>query len=144
MELVQDFHIHSGFIIVAFGKTAAHDLHQIGITRIVLRQQYEMIITILTAGQLLVKPGIRRNVHLAAEHRIDVRFFAGTVKINDAVHHAVIRDRRAVHAQFLDTLHIFFDLVGAIQKTVFRMSVKMYKRHDFLSCCCSNLVMKKG
>ena len=57
MELLQYFHIHTGFIIVAFRESTADDLHQVRITGIVLRQQHQMVITVLSAGQFLVKPG---------------------------------------------------------------------------------------
>jgi hypothetical protein len=35
----------------------------------------------------------------------------------------MIRDRRAVHTQLLDTLDILFYLVGTVQKTVFGVDV---------------------
>ena len=129
MELLQYFHIHTGFIIIAFGKTAADDLHQVRIAGIVLRQQHQMMVTVLTAGQFLVKTGIGRHVHLTAQDRLDPRFSGCTVKIDHTIHNTMIGDRRAVHAQFLDSGYIFFNLIGSVQQRIFCMDMKMGKRH---------------
>ena len=121
--LFQKLHVHAGLIIIPLREPLAYNLHQIGIAHIVLCQEHQMIIAVLTARQLPVKTGMGRHVNLTADHRVDPRFFGRFIKIDNAVHNAVIRDRGAVHPQFFDIFHIFFDLVGAVQETVFRVDV---------------------
>ena len=74
------------------------------------------------------------------QNRIDPLLFCLLVKVDDAVHHAVIRDGCRGHAQFLYPGDILFDFVGTVQKTVFRMCVQMDKRHVLrlfpLRCTC--------
>ena len=56
MVPVQNLHIHPRFVVIALGKAPAHDLHQIGITGVVLGKKHQMIVPVLPACQLLVKP----------------------------------------------------------------------------------------
>ena len=56
MILIQKFHIHTGLIVKALCETAADDFHQVGVSRIVLRQQDQMIIPVVPAACLSVKP----------------------------------------------------------------------------------------
>ncbi len=142
MKLPQHFHIHPGPVIIALRKTTAYDFHQIGVSRIVFRQQHQMVITVFPAGQFLVKTGIGRNIYLTAHNRIDTCRFRFLIKINHAVHNAVVGDCGAVHPQFLNPLHIFLYLVGPVQQTVFRMHMQMGKCHaiNFLSYSVSAVV----
>ena len=123
MKLLQHFHIHTGSVIVSFRKPTADNLHQIGIARIILCQQHQMIISVLAAGQFPVKPGMRRHVNFTADDRIDPRRRGFLIEVNDAIHNAVIRDGGAVHPQFFDTFDIFFDFIGTVQQTVFGVDV---------------------
>ena len=128
---VQNLHIHSRLIVISFSKAFADDLHQIGITRIVLSQQHQMIVSVLAAGQLLVKAGIRCNVNLTADHRIDTRRLCCPIEINDTVHNAMVRDGCAVHSQFLHPGNIFLYFIGTVQEGILRVNVKMCKCHIF-------------
>ena len=114
MELLQHFHVHTGFIIISFRKATADDFHEIRIAGIVLRQQHQMMITFFPAGQFLVKTGIRSHIHFAAQDWLDPRFSGCPVKIDHAVHNTMVGDCRAVHAQLLDPGYILPDLVGAV------------------------------
>ena len=114
VELLQHFHVHTGFIIISFRKATADDFHQIRIAGIVLRQQHQMMITFFSTGQFLVKTGIRCHIHLTAQDRLDPRFSGCPVKIDHAVHNAMVGDCRAVHTQLLDPGYVLLDLVGAV------------------------------
>ncbi len=129
MKLIQYLHIHPRLIIISFRKSPADNLHQIGISRIILRQKYQVVISVLPAGQFLVKTGIRRHIYLAAHDGIDARCLRFFIKFDHAIHHPVVCNGCAVHAQFLYSFHIFLNLIGTVQKTVFRMHVQMRKCH---------------
>ena len=100
--LAQQFLVHSGSVIISFHKSFGDDLHQISISFIVLRKKDEMIVSVISACHLSVKPGIRRHIDLTAEDRVDPLLLRFPVEIDDAVHHSVIRDRSAVHPQLFD------------------------------------------
>ena len=114
MKFLQHFHVHTGPVVIPFRETAADDLHQICVTCIVLRQQHQMIVSVFAAGQLPVKPGTGRHIDLTADDRIQTRCRRFFIKVDHAVHNAVVRDGCAVHTQLFDALDVFFDLVGTV------------------------------
>ena len=123
MIFFQKFQIHTWLIIKAFHKCLGYDLHQIAVALIILGQQNQMVITVIATSHFPVKTGTRSHINLTSEDRIDPGFSCSPVKINDTIHNAMISDRRAVHTQFFHSGHILFDLIGAIQKTVFCMDM---------------------
>ena len=74
-----------------------------------------MVISVLTTCQFFVKTGIWRHIDFTAKDGVDPLFLTGFVKINHAVHHAMIRDGSAVHAKLFDPFYIFFYFVGTVQ-----------------------------
>ena len=121
--LLQNFLIDTRFVIVTLHKARRDDLDQIGIADVVFRQQHQMIVSVLTAGILTVKPGIWRIVHLAPEDWLDTLRARRPVKVDHAVHCAVVGDRRAVHAKLLHPRHIFFYFIRTVQEAVLRMDM---------------------
>ncbi len=95
-----------------------------------------MIVSVLPACQFLVKAGVGRHIDLTSQNRIDSLRLCGAVKINGAVHYAVVRYGCAVHAQLLYPCHIFLYFVGTVQQRIFRVDVKMNKCHDEGSLSC--------
>ena len=83
-----------------------------------------MIISVLvTPHRLFIKTGSGSNINLAPQHRIDPGRARGTVELNDTKHDAVICDRGGCHTKFFHSVHIFFDLIGTVQQTVFCMDM---------------------
>ena len=114
MKFPKDLHIHTGLVIVPLRKASADDLHQVCITGIIFRKQNQMVISVLPAGQFLVKPGVCCHINLTAQDRSDPLCLACFIKIDHAIHDAVICDSSTVHAELLHPLHIFFYLVGTV------------------------------
>ena len=130
VELLQDLHIHTRLIIISLGKSPGYDLHQIVIAQIILRKKNQMVIPVVPASYcFFIKPGAWRHIDFAAQDRLDADGLGSPVKINNAEHDAMIRDRYAVHSQFLDSGNTFFNFVGTVQQTVLCMNVKMCKTH---------------
>ena len=114
MIFPQQLQINTWLIIISFGKSTADNLHQVLIALVILRKQHQMVIAVLPAGQLFIKPGIRCNIDLTPKNRINALCLACLIKINHAIHDSMIRDGCTVHAKLLDTLHIFFNFIGSI------------------------------
>ncbi len=112
---LQHFHIHPWFIIIAFHKTFGNDFDQIAISCIIFSQQHQMIIPVLPACIIPVKPGIRRHINLTAQNWSDTCGSGGFIKIYNAVHGPVVRDCRRIHAQLPDPGDIFTDFIGTVQ-----------------------------
>ncbi len=137
MKLLQHFHIHPGSVIVSFRKSPADNLDKVRVSRIIFRQKYQMVISVFPTGQFLIKPGIRRHIHLTANNGTNTRFSGSPVKINYSVHNPVIGNSGAVHSKLFYPLYIFFYLIGTVQKRIFCMDVQMRKCHLVLPffCC---------
>ena len=114
VEFPKNLHIHTGLVIVPLRKAPADDFHQVCITGIIFRKQNQMIVSVLSAGQFLVKPGVRRHIDLTAKDRFDPFCLACFIKVYHTIHDTVIRDGSTVHAELLHPFHIFFYLVGTV------------------------------
>ena len=123
--------IHTRFIIKSLDKTLGDDLHQILIAGIIFRQQNHMIIAILAASRLPVKTRSGRHIDLTADDRLDPIFSGCPVKIDHAVHDAVVGNRQTVHPQFLRPGGQFFYFTRCVKQTVLCMHMQMCKCHLF-------------
>ena len=63
---------------------------------------------------------------------LDAHFPCRTVKVNDAIHNAMVGDGHAVHAKLFGPRRQLFDLTGTVQQTVLCMDVQMCKCHCLL------------
>ena len=73
-----------------------------------------------------VKPRLR-NINLAANNGLDIHFLRLLIKINGTVHHAVVGNGNAVHAEFFGTRQQQIYFRGAVKQAVLRMYMQMGK-----------------
>ena len=116
VELPQQFNVYSRLVVIPLRERAAHDLHQVGIALVVFRQKDQVVISVLSRPLFSVETGTGRDIDLTADDGLDACLFCRFIKIDHAVHDAVIGYGRAVHSKLFDSLYIFFDLVGAVQQ----------------------------
>ena len=88
-----------------------------------------MVIAVLSRPLFSVKSRTGRHIDLASDDRLDACLFCRLIKIDHAVHDAVIGYGRAVHSKLFDALYIFFDLIGAVQQRILGVDVQMCKCH---------------
>ena len=118
--------INAGLYIKPLHKSLAHHVGQIPIARFILAQQHQMPgFGIIFMD--LVKPCAGGHIDLASDDGVNALRLAGSVKINGAVHHAVIRDGAGSLPHLLDALRQVADAAGAVQKAVFRMYMQVYE-----------------
>ena len=72
---------------------------------------------------LLVKARARSDVHLAADDGLDALGLAGAVKVDHAVHHAVVGDGAGGLPHRLDELGEVADTARAVEQAVFGMDM---------------------
>ena len=72
----------------------------------------------------LIEPAALCNVDLAADDRLDAALFRCFIKVDHAVHHAVIRNGNAFLTHFLRLI-----AACTVQKAVFGVHMQMCKRH---------------
>ena len=63
---LQSLVVHSGLVIKALHKAGGHNLHQVLIPFVVLCQQNQVIVFILSHTDFTVKPGSRTHINLTA------------------------------------------------------------------------------
>ena len=75
----------------------------------------------------LVMPRAARNIDLAADDGLDPGLFRRAVKINGAVHDAVVGQRDGALADLLHAVHHGADAARAVKQAVFGMKMKVCK-----------------
>ena len=128
--LPQKVHVHARAVVEAVDEAARDHIDEILIARHILAQQDQMI-GLAVERIHLVKARSRRDIDLAADDRLDPGSLRSLVEINDAVHHAVIRQGDGLLPKLLDTGHHVLDAARAVKQAVFRVDVQMDKSHVF-------------
>ena len=77
------------------------------------------------------------HIHLAANDRLDTCGLGSLIKVNTAVHHAVIGEGHRILTKLLDPVHHTADPAGTVQEAVFTVNMQMYKTHCCASCAIS-------
>jgi hypothetical protein len=88
-------------------------------------------VRVVPVAGAFVQTGTRRNIDLAPDNRLDAGGFSGLVKLDNAVHHAVVGDSQAAHTQLFSAGHQFCNRTHAVKQAVFRVDVKVGKHHIF-------------
>ncbi len=100
--------------------TDGNEFHQVGIPCHVLRQQDQMV-QFVPGIEIFRPQGTGRDVDLAADDRFDPVVFAGTVELDDTVHHPVIRDGESRHPLLPGKADEFRDAARPVEEAVLRM-----------------------
>ena len=130
--LPQQVQVDAGLDVKALDIGLGHHIGQVAIARLVAAQQHQM------AGLgiklvLLVETGAAGHIHLAADDGMDALRLTGAVEIDGAVHGAVVRDGAGSLPHLFDQFGQVTDAAGAVQQAIFRMDVKVSKRHHCAS-----------
>lgn len=78
-------------------------------------------------GVDFVKAGARRHIHLATDYRLYPALFRRAVKVDDAVHNAVVGHGNARLTEALHFVHKLLDAARAVKQAVFGMKMKVCK-----------------
>ena len=79
------------------------------------------------AAGFLFQPAARRDIDLAADDGFDAFFARRLVKINDAVHRAVVGDGERGEFQFMGLVHQPVQPAGAIEQRILGVQMEMNK-----------------
>ena len=122
--LLQKCQVDAGLDVKALRPGHGHHVGEVAVALLILTQQHQM--TALGVEFMdLVEPGaaLGRHVHFTADNGLDPLRLAGPVKVDDAVHDAVVRDGTGGLAHVLHHLGQVPDAAGAVQQAVFRMDM---------------------
>ena len=122
----QQSQVHSGLSVEAPQESGGYQAGQIGVALHILAQKDQMIRLVVDAVDMVLHtPG--RNVDLTADDGLHPGCLGGFIKIDDAVHNAVIRDCNGSLPHGFDCFNKLVYAAGAVKETVFGMKMKMSK-----------------
>ena len=134
------FPVNAGFVVVPLHKRAAGELNEVLVAGVVLGQCNQVVVELLAAigaaaGVVNLAPSARPFmaavvglVELAADDRFDPVVLAGPVKVQDAVHVAVVGDAKRRHAVRCRLGDKLVQTGRPVQHRVLGMRVQVHKR----------------
>ena len=128
VALPQEVQVDAGLDVKALGVGLAHHMGEVAVARLVFAQQDEVA---GRAVQLVdpVEAGAGGHIDLTADDGLDPLRLAGPVKVDDAVHVAVVGNGDGGLAQLLDPLGQLRDAAGPVQEGVFGVDVQVGEGH---------------
>ena len=124
----QQLHIGTGLAVKTLCPRFRDNGDKVAVARFVFAQQHKMPVFVIDAVNF-IEPAALCNVDLAADDRLDAALFRCFIKVDHAVHHAVIRNGNAFLTHFLRLIEQLFNAASAVQKAVFGVHMQMCKRH---------------
>ena len=98
--LREQFLVDARLVVVALKLRGGGQADEVLVAGLVPGQEHEMVVRLLAAGAgLFLVPAAGRDVHLAADDRLDVPGAGCAVKIDRAEHRPVVGDRERTEAQ---------------------------------------------
>ena len=103
-------------------------MDEIFIALFIFAQQHK-VIRVVVHPMYLVMARAARDIDLTADDRLDARRLRRTIKVNDAIHDAVVCNGNGILPDCLHMLHHGGNAIGAIEQAEFGMYVQMHKAH---------------
>src|SRR5208337_4738226 len=102
----QQFLVNARLVVIALEVRGGNELDEIFVAGCVLGQQAEVMINVAPAAAgFLVQPAAGGDIDFAADDGFDALLARGLVKINDAVHGAVVGDGQRGEFQLPGLVH---------------------------------------
>ena len=124
--LAQQLEINARLDIKSLGKGQADHVNQIAVARHILTEQDQMAVPLAVGIGLLVA-GMGRDIDLTANNRMNALFLGGAVKVDDAVHDAVVGDGDGWLPELDRAVNQPLDAAGAVEQAVFTVYMQMRK-----------------
>ena len=112
--LLEQLKVDSGLAVKAVDKGFRHQIAEVLVPRSVFAQQHQMVGVVINSMNP-VGHAPSGNVDLAADDGLDPGGFGGFIKVNTAVHHAVVGDGNGRLPQFFDPIHDAVNAARAVK-----------------------------
>jgi len=134
--------IHARLVVKAFQVGFGGQLDEVAVAGLVLCQQDEVVILLIGGG--FAGAAIGSDVYLAADDGLDARLGRFLVKLDGAVHHAVVGNCQGIHAQFLRPRYQLGDAAHAIEQAEFSVDMEVSEHSAFLTGDCLIIAQGEG
>ena len=112
--LLEQLKVDSGLAVKAVDKGFRHQIAEVFVPLTVFAQQHQMVGVVINSMNA-VGHAPAGDVDLAADDGLDPGGFGGFIKVNTAVHHAVVGDGNSRLPQLLDPIHDAVNAARAVQ-----------------------------
>jgi hypothetical protein len=126
--LPQKLHVNARPDVKPFGERDADEMAEVFIPCFVFAKQDKMV-PVGVDVIIHVEPRTHGDIHLAADNRLDPGVFSFLIKIDGAIHNAVVRDSDAFLPELLDPRDKVAQPARAVKQAILAMDVQMHKRH---------------
>ena len=120
----QQVFIDARLVIETVQVTGGDQLDQVAVAGLVFAQQHQMVVAV---GIALDGLPLLRDVHFAADHRMDAVLLGLVVELDRAEQVAVVGHGHGGHLLLLHLLHQLRDLAGSIEQRVVGVAMQMNK-----------------
>ena len=132
----EQFAVNARLVIIAFQVRGSGELDEIFVAGLVLGKQDEMIINVAPAtGGFFLETAAGSHVNFAADDGFDAFRARRLVKINRAIHHAVVGDGKRGKFKFVGLVHQPVKPACAIEQRILGVQMQMNKvsvRHEII------------
>ena len=104
--------VNAGLVVETVDKPGRHQFDEVFIARLVFAQKHKVVRAVNAVH--LVETRARGHIHFAANDGLNARLFGGFIKIDAAVHHAVVCDGYGRLAQLFHPFHQRLDAARAV------------------------------
>jgi hypothetical protein len=122
--------IDAGLGIKAFRVCLGYHVTEVAVSCFVFAEQ-KQVIPCAVCFVAFIKAGACRHIDLASDDGLYPFIFAGAVKIDNAVHGAVVCDGDGILTELFCASGDIGDATSAVKQTVFAMQMEMDERHVF-------------
>ena len=122
--------IDARLVVEAFQVRGGDQLDEVAIAFLVFAEQHQVVVAVGIAARLVA---LLRNVHLAADHRMDALRLGGVVELHRAEEIAVIGHGHRGHLLLDHDLHQLVDIAGAVEQRIVGMAMQMDEGHSEIS-----------
>ena len=121
--LRQQLAVYARLVVEAFQVRLGDELDQIVVPPLAVRKQRHVVGRLVVRIALVAAGG--RDIGFAADYGLDARFLRDLVKVDRAVHPAVVRDGEAVHPQLHGAVDEILQAAKPVKHAVFGVRVQV-------------------
>ena len=129
--LLKNLAVDARLVVEAFEVCLGDELDKVVVSALVVREHGHVIGRFVVGAALVA--AVRGDVHLTADDGFDAMLIGNLIKVDCAVHAAVVGDGEAVHAEFFGAENEVFKTAETVEHAVLGVDMEMSEQGDITS-----------
>src|SRR5262249_33249372 len=132
VQLAEDLLVDPRLVVEALAEPGRHELAEVPVALAVRREEDQVVVAarlVVVDPARLLEPALRRDVHLAADDRLDALARRLLRELDRAEHVPVVGDRTRRHPGLRDAREQLLYLVRAVEQRVLRVEMQVDEGH---------------